>query len=129
MSSCSVGTEIIKITSVLYTCALIGQYPCLDQSIQTRTFPMHQKFFLNNYCGYFIKNGFLCLDTLIVMLLDFRKAKNVSCFFTLFSILWGYRAGWNFSMRNNAIHRKLKAGRSMRWKNREQAFARSLVQS
>ena len=87
MSSCSVGTEIIKITSVLYTCALIGQYPCLDQSIQTRTFPMHQKFFLNNYCGYFIKNGFLCLDTLIVMLLDFRKAKNVSCFFTLFSIL------------------------------------------
>ena len=38
--------------------------------------------FLNNYCGYFIKeipHGFLCLDTLIQtlgMLLDFRKAKN-----------------------------------------------------
>ena len=39
-------------------------------------------FFLNNYCGYFIKelpNGFPCLNTLIQtlgMLLDFRKAKN-----------------------------------------------------
>ena len=41
-----------------------------------------QSFFLNNYCGYFIKeipNGFLRLDTLIQtlgMLLEFRKAKN-----------------------------------------------------
>ena len=45
-----------------------------------------QKYFLNNYCGYFIKeiwlnNGLLvlCLDTLIQtlgMLLDFRRAKN-----------------------------------------------------
>ena len=42
--------------------ALIGQYPCLDQSIQIRKFPV-KRFFLNNYCGYFIKelpNGFLC---------------------------------------------------------------------
>ena len=41
-----------------------------------------QTFFLNNYCGYFIKelpNGFLCLDSVIQtlgMLLDFRKAKT-----------------------------------------------------
>ena len=61
---------------------MIGQYPCLDQSIQTRKFPAKSFFFKNNYCGYFIKeipNGFLCLDTLIQtlgMLLDFRKAKN-----------------------------------------------------
>ena len=60
---------------------MIGQYPCLDQSTQTRKFPA-KSFFLNNYCGYFIKelpNGFLCLDNVIqtlVMLLDFRKAKN-----------------------------------------------------
>ena len=39
-------------------------------------------FFLNNYCGYFIKellNGFLCWDNVIQtlgMLLDFREAKN-----------------------------------------------------
>ena len=41
-----------------------------------------KSFFLNNYCGYFIKelpNGFPCLDNVIQtlgMLLDFRKAKN-----------------------------------------------------
>ena len=40
------------------------------------------KVFLNNYCGYFVKelpNGFPCLDDVIQtlgMLLDFRKAKN-----------------------------------------------------
>ena len=75
-------------------------FPCLDTLIQTlgmcwwlvntrvwirvskhRNFPP-KDFFLNNYCGYFIKeipNGFPCLDTLIQTLgmwLDFRKAKN-----------------------------------------------------
>ena len=55
--------------------AVIGQYSCLDQSIQTQKNPA-------NYCGYFIKeipNGSLCLDNVIQtlgMLLDFRKAKN-----------------------------------------------------
>ena len=52
------------------------------------------KFFLNNYCGYFIKelpNGFPCLDNVIQtfgMLLDFRKAKNTrlaACVFLRFS--------------------------------------------
>ena len=58
-----------------------------------------KSFFLNNYCGYFIKelpNGFSCLDNVtqtLGMLLDFRKAKNTrlassgSFFFTLFSSL------------------------------------------
>ena len=52
-----------------YTRALIGQYPCLDQSIQTRKFPAKSIFLKLNYCqycGYFIKeipNGFLYLDT------------------------------------------------------------------
>ena len=44
--------------------------------------PRQNVFFLNSYCGYFIKeipNGFLCLGNMIQtlgMLLDFRKAKN-----------------------------------------------------
>ena len=51
-----------------------SEYPNTDIS--------RQNFFLNNYCGYFLKeifNGFLCLDTLIQTLgklLNFRKAKN-----------------------------------------------------
>ena len=57
------------------------------QSIQTRKFPA-KRFFLNNYCGYFIKelpNGFPCLDNVIQtlgMLLDFRKAKNTRLVFS-----------------------------------------------
>ena len=63
-----------------------SEYPNTEVSLQT--------FFLNNYCGYFIKelpNGFPCLDTVIQtlgILLDVRNAKNTrlaACVFLRFS--------------------------------------------
>ena len=75
-------------------------YACSDWSIPVfgseypNTEISRQTFFLNNYCGYFIKelpNGFPCLDNVIQtleMLLDFRKAKNTrlaACVFLRFS--------------------------------------------